>query len=150
MEKNQRTLTIPFISGKDLKRVKLSNKMEVYAYVFISCSGKQKTALNRDDKESAVVQILVFELNCCEQNGGDKVIGQVFMRVKDLMGSIESNLTYHGKLYFMYEWEYEKVAKALLSPPPLTMAAVTSFIARYPPSLVMGPPPYGAIAAAAG
>ncbi|KAL7251908.1 hypothetical protein ACSBR1_013708 [Camellia fascicularis] len=48
MEKNQRTLTIPFISAKDLERVKLSNNMEVYAYVSISGGAKQKTAVDRD------------------------------------------------------------------------------------------------------
>ncbi|KAL7220551.1 hypothetical protein ACSBR2_013434 [Camellia fascicularis] len=172
MEKNQRTLTIPFISAKDLERVKLSNNMEVYAYVSISGGAKQKTAVDRDgdtnptwkghitfnlDKEYAA-QILVFELNCCEQNGGDKVIGEVFVKVKDLMGSIEGSLAYHvqtpsgnpkGKLYFMYEWEDEKVAGAVLSPPPPAMAAVSSFTAGYPPPPVMGPPPYGAAAAAA-
>ncbi|KAL7251912.1 hypothetical protein ACSBR1_013712 [Camellia fascicularis] len=172
MEKNQRTLTIPFISAKDLERVKLSNKMEVYAYVFISGGGKQKTAVDRDgdtnptwnghitfnlDMESATAQILVFELNCCDQNGGDKVIGEVFVKVKDLMGSIEGSLTYHvrtpsgnpkGALNFMFEWEDEKVARAVLSPPPPAMAAMTSLTGRYPPP-VMGPPPYGAAAAAA-
>ncbi|CAL5395280.1 unnamed protein product [Camellia sinensis] len=169
MEKNQRTLTIPFISAKNLERVKLSNKMEVYAYVFISGGGKQKTAVDRDgdtnptwgghitfnlDMESAAAQILVFELNCCDQNRGDKVIGDVFVKVKDLMGSIEGSLTYHvrtpsgnpkGALNFMYEWEDEKVAGAVLSPPPPAMAAMT---ARYPPP-VMGPQSYGAAAAAA-
>ncbi|KAI8012720.1 hypothetical protein LOK49_LG06G03229 [Camellia lanceoleosa] len=123
--------------------------MEVYVYVFIFGSGKQKTAVDRDgdtnptwnsqitfnvDKESAAAQILVFELNCYEQNGSDKVIGQVFVRVKDLMGSIEGSLIYHiqtpsgnpkGKLYCMYEWKGEKVAEALLSPPLPTMAVVT-------------------------
>ncbi|KAL7251916.1 hypothetical protein ACSBR1_013716 [Camellia fascicularis] len=172
MEKNQRTLTIPFISAKDLERVKLSNKMEVYAYVFISGGGKQKTAVDRDgdtnptwnghitfnlDMESAAAQILVFELNCCDQNGGDNVIGEVFVKVKDLMGSIEGSLTYHvrtpsgnpkGALNFMFEWEDEKVAGAVLSPPPPAMAAMTSLTGRYPPP-VMGPPPYGAAAAAA-
>ncbi|KAI8012287.1 hypothetical protein LOK49_LG06G03226 [Camellia lanceoleosa] len=173
METNQRTLTIPFISAKDLERVKLSNKMEVYAYVFISGGGKQKTAVDRDgdtnptwngpitfnlDMESAAVQILVFELNCCDQNGGDKVIGEVLVKVKDLMGSIEGSLTYHvrtlsgnpkGALNFLYEWEDQKVAGAVLSPPPPAMAAMTSLTACYPPP-VMGPRSYGAAAAAAG
>ncbi|KAL7220658.1 hypothetical protein ACSBR2_013521 [Camellia fascicularis] len=173
MEKNQRTLTILFISAKDLERVKLSKKMEVYAYVSIFGRGMQKTAVDRDgdtnptwngditfnlDKEYVAPQILEFELNCCEQNGDDKVIGKVFVSVKDLMGSIEGSLTYHvrtpsgnpnGKLYFMYELEDEKVAGAVLSPPQPVMAAMTSLTARYP-SLVMGPPPYGAAAGAAG
>ncbi|KAL7252044.1 hypothetical protein ACSBR1_013821 [Camellia fascicularis] len=110
--------------------------MEVCAYVFISGGGKQKTAVDRDgdtnptwngqitfnlDKESTETQILVFELNCCDQNGEDKVIGEVFVKVKALMGSIESSLTYHvrspsgnpnGTLNFMFEWEDEKVAGA--------------------------------------
>ncbi|THG22726.1 hypothetical protein TEA_022721 [Camellia sinensis var. sinensis] len=110
MEKNQRTLKISFISAKDLQRVQLLNKMEVCAYVFISGGGKPKTTVDRDGdtnptwngqitfnlgKESAETQIVVFELNCCDQNDGDKVIGEVFVKVKDLMGSIEGSLTYH-------------------------------------------------------
>ncbi|GMP56821.1 hypothetical protein CsSME_00021148 [Camellia sinensis var. sinensis] len=172
-ETNQRTLTIPFILAKDLERVKLSNKMEVYAYVFISGGGKQKTAVDRDsdtnptwndpitfnlDMESAVAQILVFELNCYDQNGGDKVIGEVFVKVKDLMGSIEGSLTFHvrtpsgnpkGALNFMYEWEVQKVAGAVLSPPSPAMVAMTSLTTCYPPP-VMGPRSYGAAAAVAG
>ncbi|THF98894.1 hypothetical protein TEA_022101 [Camellia sinensis var. sinensis] len=173
MEKNQRTLKISFISAKDLQRVQLLNKMEVCTYAFISGGGKQKTAVDRDsdtnptwngqitfnlDKESAEAQIVVFELNCCDQNDGDKVIGEVFVKVKDLMGSIEGSLTYHvrttsgnsnGTLNFMFEWEDEKVAGAGLSPPPPAMAAMTSLTACYPPP-VMGPRSYGAAAAAAG
>ncbi|GMP31290.1 hypothetical protein CsSME_00005565 [Camellia sinensis var. sinensis] len=84
--------------------------MEVCAYVFISGGGKPKTTVDRDGdtnptwngqitfnlgKESAETKIVVFELNCCDQNGSDKVIGEVFVKVKYLMGSIEGSLTYH-------------------------------------------------------
>ncbi|XP_028084044.1 uncharacterized protein LOC114285217 [Camellia sinensis] len=148
MEKNQRTLKISLISAKDLQRVQLLNKMEVCAYVFISGGGKQKTAVDRDgdtnltwngqitfnlDKESAETQVLVFELNCCDQNGKDKVIGEVFVKVKALMGSIEGSLTFlvrspsgnpNGTLNFMFEWEDEKVAGAGSSPPPPAMVQV--------------------------
>ncbi|KAL7217519.1 hypothetical protein ACSBR2_010885 [Camellia fascicularis] len=74
------------------------------------------------------------------------------------MGSIEGSLTYHvqtpsrnpkGKLYFMNEWGDEKIAGAVLSPSPPAIAAMTSLTARYPPP-VIGPSPYGAVAAAAG
>ncbi|THF95722.1 hypothetical protein TEA_025315 [Camellia sinensis var. sinensis] len=115
--------------------------MEVCAYIFISGGGKQKIAVDRDGdtnptwngqitfnlgKESTETQIVVFELNCCDQNGSGKVIGEVFVK-----------------------WEDENVAGAGLSPPPPAMAAMTSLTACYPPP-VMGPRSYGAAAAVAG
>ncbi|KAI7995023.1 hypothetical protein LOK49_LG11G00193 [Camellia lanceoleosa] len=171
MARYYRNLQIKSISAKGLERVNLSgNKMEAYAYVLISGSGKQRTVVDRVgdtnptwngtmnfmvEEESAEDQILMFELCCCEPNGGDKDIGEVFVNVKDLMGPIEGSLTYHvlrtppgnpkGKLNFMYEWG-DQVAGAVLTPPtPPTPPPPPAFTAYNPP-----PPPYAAAAAATG
>ncbi|KAL7217516.1 hypothetical protein ACSBR2_010882 [Camellia fascicularis] len=166
MAKYNRSLRIKSISAKGLERMNVSgNKMEAYAYVLISGSGKQKTVVDRVgdtnptwngtmnfivEEESAEDQILMFELRCCEPNRGDKDIGEVFVKVKDLMGPIEGSLTYHvrtpsgnpkGTLNFMYEWVGDQVAGAMFTPPPPPPPA---FTASYPPP---PPRPYGAAAA---
>ncbi|CAL5337441.1 unnamed protein product [Camellia sinensis] len=162
MEKCHRNLWILVISAEGLERVRPAEKMEVYAIVSISGTGKKTTAVDtvgdtnptwnipisfKVEEETAANQILMVELRCCgpTSDGGDKDIGEVLVRVKDLMVLVEGNsLTYQirtpsenpkAKLTFIYNWAYEK-----LSPPAL--AAVTGFTTPYPsPAPVMRPPP---------
>ncbi|KAL7252047.1 hypothetical protein ACSBR1_013824 [Camellia fascicularis] len=107
-EKYHRNLLILVISTEGLERVIPSEKIEVYAIVSISGSGKKRTAVDtvgdtiptwkmpisfKVEEETAANQILVVDLRCCAPiaSGGNKAIREVLVQVKDLMGSIEYN-----------------------------------------------------------
>ncbi|KAF7150521.1 hypothetical protein RHSIM_Rhsim02G0009700 [Rhododendron simsii] len=111
-----RSLEINVISAKDLKKVNMFSKMQVYAVVSISgeprASQQQRTAVDRNGNASPAwnfpVKFTVDESAArsnrlsvtfrirCERTLGDKDIGEVHVPLSELVGSIED-----GKLQFV-------------------------------------------------
>jgi hypothetical protein len=101
------TLELQIISAKHLKDVNLIGKMDVYVVVSLSdgvatSDQKTKTTVDRDGgtnptwdfpvkftvKDSKLDRLtLVFKLKCDRTIGGDRVIGEVNVPVKDILDS---------------------------------------------------------------
>lgn len=119
-----RTLEITLQSGKDLNKVNLISKMDVYAVVSISGgdkSSKQKTRTPVDHDgdanptwnfpmkftvEEAALQmnrlVLDFKL-VCERALGDKDVGEVSVPIKELLDSPANSAAAGGKQFVSYQ-----------------------------------------------
>lgn len=145
-----RPLELTLISAKDLDKVNLFSKMEVYAIAMIAGDpgSKKKTHTDRDGGRNPnwnatfSFNVMEFDLDRCvlhvvlkaEKAFGDRVIGEVHVPVKELLNGWKKDagaqfLSYQvrkpsgkakGALNFSYKF---KDPVTVAAPPPTQMAA---------------------------
>ncbi|KAG9143452.1 hypothetical protein Leryth_016448 [Lithospermum erythrorhizon] len=158
----QRTLEITIISAKDLNKVNLITKMDVYAVVFISgdSNSKQKfkTPVDKDGGNNPTWNFTVkFTIDeaAAQQNGlslvlklkservlGDKEIGEVRVPIKELLDSPGS---VNGKQFVSYQirkpdgkpkgfisFSYQFGEKAVKVDEPVAKPPPTNMVVRVP------------------